>query len=536
MPRQLSSLLVCLILCPFAGAAGPDLDALLAGVSTIAAPGVPGPVVVFGEQAFPVIAARDGRNTTSAVVAAARFGKGRIFTLGHNGYLDPETLAIADTAKLMQNAITWSAGENKPKPRVGLVNLAGLSAWLTKTGFQPVVLQGANWADKLGGLDVLIAEPAGFTDTQVAAVHKFIEAGGGFIGASLGWGWSQLNPGKHLPTEHGGNRLLAPMGLAWADGTLDRTAKDGYDAGKRPGALVHAAKAMDAIEAMARKKSTIPADQIAQAGWSFAQAAKAIPSTDTLLLPRLNALAGSLPVAIPAPGKPLKVASDPLGRLSVTFWYDRLARLAPEEIKPHPAAEFFPGPVPVSAARVKKTTTIDLSIPNWHSTGLYAAPGEVISVRTTSAPAGLRLRIGSHTDGLWGLDSWSRMPEITTSADIKTDLTRAASAFGGLVYIDVQKPAAGAKATVEIDGAVESPLFVLGTTDPAQWRKTLRSLPGPWAEIAATRVIITVPSQHIRNLEDPEALAKFWDRVLDADADLAGIPHERPRPERYVAD
>ncbi|MFI5378744.1 MAG: M60 family metallopeptidase [Tepidisphaerales bacterium] len=528
-------LLACLTLCPVARAADADLDALLAGVSAIAATGVPGPVVVFGERVFPVIVGREGRNT-AAVVAAGRAGKGRVFVFGHNGYLGADALAVADTGRLMKNAVAWTAGENKAKPRVGLVGLGGLAEWAGRSGFEPVVLQGGNWIDKLAGVDVLIAEPAGFSDAQVTAVRRFIEAGGGFIGASLGWGWMQLNPGKHLPTQHGGNQLLAPMGLVWADGTLDHTAKDGYDASKRPAGLVHAGKAMDAIEAMARKTASVPADQIAQAGWSVTQAAQSLPPGDTLLLPRLNKLGDTLSVATPSPKKPLKVAADPLGRLSATLWYDRVARLAPEQIKAHPAAEFFPGPVPVSAARVTKTVEIDLAIPGWHSTGLYAAPGEVVSVKTASAPAGLRLRIGCHTDGLWDLDSWSRMPQITTAADIKTGVTRAASAFGGLIYIDVARPTPGAKTTVEIAGAVEAPLFVLGKTDPAEWKKTLRNHPGPWAEIAATRVIVTVPAQHVRNLEDPEALAKFWDQVLDADADLVGIPHERPRPERYVAD
>jgi hypothetical protein len=48
--------------------------------------------------------------------------------------------------------------------------------------------------------------------------------------------------------------------------------------------------------------------------------------------------------------------------------------------------------------------------------------------------------------------------------------------------------------------------------------------------------VLTVPSDRVRDLDDPEPLLAFWDRVLDACADLATIPRERRRPERYVAD
>jgi len=41
-----------------------------------------------------------------------------------------------------------------------------------------------------------------------------------------------------------------------------------------------------------------------------------------------------------------------------------------------------------------------LTVPRWHSTGLFAPPGEVVTAR---APVGkkLKLRIGAHTDRLW---------------------------------------------------------------------------------------------------------------------------------------
>ena len=48
-------------------------------------------------------------------------------------------------------------------------------------------------------------------------------------------------------------------------------------------------------------------------------------------------------------------------------------------------------------------------------------------------------------------------------------------------------------------------------------------------------MILSVPSSAVRNLENPEAVAVFWDRVVSSHCDLAGIAVPA-RPERFVAD
>ena len=79
------------------------------------------------------------------------------------------------------------------------------------------------------------------------------------------------------------------------------------------------------------------------------------------------------------------------------------------------------------------------SVPDWHSTGLCAAPGEVIEVElpVESAGQGLAVRIGCHTDTIWHLNQWKRFPEISRAWPLDETNTRVASPFGGLVYIDL---------------------------------------------------------------------------------------------------
>ncbi len=194
--------------------------------------------------------------------------------------------------------------------------------------------------------------------------------------------------------------------------------------------------------------------------------------------------------------------------------------------------------MPRGAKPVSSTLHLDTRIPAWHSTGLYAAPGKVITVTLPPAAVdkGLTLRIGCHSDALWGLDSWRRMPEVCRTWPLREPATEAASSLGGLIYLDVPTGCSLGTLDVTIRGAVAAPLFVLDTTTRADWVRHIRSRPAPWAELATSKLILTVPSRVIRTLDDPEALLRLWDQVLDADADLARIPHERARPERFVLD
>jgi hypothetical protein len=229
---------------------------------------------------------------------------------------------------------------------------------------------------------------------------------------------------------------------------------------------------------------------------------------------------------------------DAIERLTMTLDLQALRNANPTQIKAHPAAAEFPGPVPAAAERVTKTLVLKTKQTGWHSTGLYAAPGEVIrvSLSTNALKDKLTVRIGCHTDRLWDKPTWSRAPEITTTESLTKTNTTIASAFGGLIYVEVPNNTAEKDVTVTIAGAVNAPRFILGQTKLEDWRQTLRHHPAPWAELETSKLILSVPSKAIRTLDDPEALMKHWDQVMDGVADLATIPRDRKRPERFVPD
>ena len=522
-----------------AGADAKDVEVLLDGVTKIAAPGVPGPLCVFGDGAFAVVTGGAGDSVREPVVAAARMGKGRVVAFGHTDYFNDRVLGgnATDTGRLMTNAVRWAAGA-AAKPVVGVHGTQGLLGFLKGKGFKTVSLAGTDWPKDLRGVNVLCVDTARLAGKgAVPAVSRFVGAGGGLVAMSLGWGWKQVTH-KDLVTEHAGNRLLGPAGIVWADGTLKHTTDGGYAAGTAPPPLVHAGGALDALDAHAGGKKPLTDADAAQAAAVVTRAVRSLPAGDKVLLPELRRLEKThQATTVPTAKRPL-TAKNPLGRLLLTLQIQQADRAAPETVRAHPAAAEFPGAVPADAPRVTRTLPIDTRTHGWHSTGLYVAPGEIITVTVVEAAAGKKLavRIGAHNDRLWHHDRWRRAPQICRQFPIDGPTTRAANAFGGLVYIVVPRGCELGTLTVTIHGAVKAPYYVHGGTDRGAWRATIRSHPAPWAELASKKVILTLPSKVVRDLDDPKDVMDFWNGVMDACAELAAWPLERPRPERYVPD
>lgn len=518
-----------------------DSALLLHGVRQIAAPGVPGPLCVAAARAFPVVVGRLGGDRQAAVVAAGRIDKGRVVAFGHTGYFDGPTLDTAETGVLVASAVRWASGRKDRKVgaiRVAVVRRPALAAYLKKAELAVQDLDGKRLLVGLESFDVVCLDANEAADPALAeALLRFVQGGKGVLMTSLGWGWLQLHPGKNLVEDHPGNRLLARAGIAWADGYLERTAPSSF-AVAEISPLVHSGQALGALIDHRRGRRKLDAKQLGQAGFTLEQTIRTLPNGPgaiTAALRRLGSKAAIDPV--PRPQKPL-TADAALERILLTAQLVEIERLPPEKIAAHPAAAVFPGSIPIGVERVRREVSIDTKVPGWHSTGLYAAAGDLIEVKAPPEVAGkgLAVRIGCHSDGLWGLAQWRRVPAVCTQRPLTQPEVRLTSAFGGLIYVDVPQRCTLGRIDVLVRGAVEAPYFVRGTTNKEEWRKTIRQRPAPWAELATDRVIISVPSSVVRSLENPEEVVDVWNKILDACAELAARPLQRERPERYVAD
>ncbi len=266
---------------------------------------------------------------------------------------------------------------------------------------------------------------------------------------------------------------------------------------------------------------------------------------------------------IPSSLKPfVPPATEARGELSKTLT-DYMATPA-AEVKAHPAAKEFPGSVD-SPDRVARKVAYDANLihrwdtsagnaPNlatgpevWQETGLYAAPGEVVTVKAASLPDFriVRIVIGCHRDKLFKLDKWSRFPLINRSFDLQVGETKVANAFGGQIFIMVQngplaskrtapgKPTVIGNFSLDFSNAVAASTYVLGKDTLATWKETLKS-PAPWATLVTKNVILHVRTAQLLKLEDPQPLLEWWDKVLGLEDDLIAL--QRLAPERVVPD
>ncbi|MEO0414229.1 MAG: M60 family metallopeptidase, partial [Verrucomicrobiota bacterium] len=81
-----------------------------------------------------------------------------------------------------------------------------------------------------------------------------------------------------------------------------------------------------------------------------------------------------------------------------------------------------------------------------------------------------------------------------------------------------------------------APLYQHGKTQIDDWLRDLRKRPAPWAELASDRMVIALPSDHIRDLENPDEVMALWDEIIDTCAELSVVDMDALRAERIVFD
>ena len=109
------------------------------------------------------------------------------------------------------------------------------------------------------------------------------------------------------------------------------------------------------------------------------------------------------------------------------------------------------------------------------------------------------------------------------------------NAFGGNIYVNIEAGSTLGIFDVLISNAVESPSYFHDSTNISDWLLNQRNAPAPWAEIGSELFILTVPSDEVRNLENPDELMDWWDQALSMEHSLYGFT-PWPRVERAVFD
>ena len=517
--------LLLLLLIPALADEATDRQALVRGVPRLERLGIPGTIVLSGEGAFALFVAGDSPEVSGApeaMLAAAHFGQGRVVAVAHGAYLQRGALDQPGVRQWHRNALRWLGG-SRDALSIGLIgNDPELVEHLRERGHQVEPNVRALEPDSFDLLIWLGGVPAdaGFREQ----IRTFVHRGGGLLTGTCPWGWEQINArrGLTLRDDLPENQVLAPMGLVFSPGYAEPNLDGGFRPAKE---AVHAGRAFEQV-----RKAQL--DNFAES-YLLERALQSLPPSDTVLLPKLRrAFQMTAARQPPVPEAPLD-RSNPLARLSVIWHSQTWKELAPEEVKPATGSDEYPGAVPKSARRVPRELALDPAIAGWQGVGLYVPPGEVIEIEAAGGSE-WSAQVGCHTDQLFHHKSWRRWPEISHRVTLKDGVNRIATPFGGTLFFEAgRRKAQPLKATVR--GAVAAPRFVIGDADSRKDWKRNRKAPGPWAELEGEALVLSLPSESIRDLDNPTAVVQYWDAVLRSHCELAGTPLPTRR-ERLVAD
>lgn len=236
----------------------------------------------------------------------------------------------------------------------------------------------------------------------------------------------------------------------------------------------------------------------------------------------------------------LKMVREKGGKQILKITGDYLNGLSVENTPAHPSAAGLYGEIPADAARIERTITIDPAVVRWHSTGLYAAPGEVVELVFPESWVGknLNVQISGHRDNISVDKDLMRLPASPArSFPVNKATMKVAAAFGGAIYIDTgNKQRSESAFAVKVSNALLAPYFVLGKTKLSDWKNSRQHAPAPYAELVTDRIALSFPSEWIRDLDDPTALLTYWDKVVALHDELGGMAHSRFGPERVNVD
>jgi hypothetical protein len=244
---------------------------------------------------------------------------------------------------------------------------------------------------------------------------------------------------------------------------------------------------------------------------------------------------------------------------------DQIARIQPPFEIPSSARRptVFPGAVSADAEWVTRNVAFDLnfrdhgylrmSFPprNWLSTGLYAPPGQTITVTvggvTAAQTAHLYVQLGASTDTLYPTSgnvassgAFSRPPSVAFNVKLDPGENLIRTPYGGSVIL---RSNASINAIPQITvTAVQAPYFKLGETSEEEWLAR-RDAPVPMGELESDRFVIHVMSEQLRERTYAEmvALAEAYDTINNLADELAGLsptaalPHTSPMGKQRIA-
>ena len=482
----------------------------------------------------PIVSSPDG-----TLVAASALGEGRVVAFSSQDFLSSgeRSTLLGQPAidRLVVNAARWVAPFHAgDQPRI-LADNHAVAQVLTDGGIESVEVAGIrfaqgleeirNWdARAIGAADVLVVQvnewgTSHIDEEDVATIRSFVEAGGGLLiaGSALHWKWWL----SWTAAVNQGDAILEGSGISWRPHDVPATdrALIAYDALGSPAALwcsyvnedpldaPHYARLQPLFDAAADDERYVELDL---ALWRLIQET-----------PRLSV-----------------AKSSPAGRLSA----DVGALLGGQTwAQPHPWAAVHPGVVQEGAPRIRSTTTLETRWKRWRPLGVYAPPGEPVTVRVPAefAGTGLRIRLGELHDDLRSIErieTWERAPLLTRSFPLEAAETVVGTGLGGSMYLWVPEDYAARRLRVETDGGVRQAVFRAGMTNQADFVADLAG-GAPVAILEQEGAVrFAVKAAKAAQVDDLDGVVAFWTGFYESHRTLSQEPNERPYESDWAFD
>uniref|UniRef100_A0A8C5TD92 Peptidase M60 domain-containing protein n=1 Tax=Malurus cyaneus samueli TaxID=2593467 RepID=A0A8C5TD92_9PASS len=491
-----------------------DAEFLLRGVSELdlVTGGTPSTLLLHGALSFPLCLDRSLR----CFLAAARYGRGRLVVATHESQLCSPKLA-----KFLLNAVSWlDAGRKGP---------VGVDPKLQKLCS---LLPQATQVSQLAG-DLSVYCCSSYSDRDAEKIHAFVAEGGGLLVGGQAWYWASQNSGKAAVAEYPGNRILNRFGLSIlgqsGQAAKHRPVGPGEHYHFRRALLLFSTRVQDCGELTEPLKGWLP--RLTQDCAAFLR----IPARDCPAYASLHRILTKVlrRSGIPQVSSRCPVKSNSKEAVLLCMATELSLTMTDSAALVHKAA--------AEVCALPVTVEIDGTNPgeeSWRSTGLYLPEGHtaVVTCPCLVVGAGLKVQVGCHSDDLSQAKELKRAPVVIRTCDVACQKQSISCLWGGLIYIVVPAKSVLGNVPITVEGAVRAPFFKLGETCERQWEACIRHYPAPWAELAVENLILTVPSDSIRHMEDPRPLLTLWNKIMVAISKLAAIPAKFPRPERIVTD
>jgi hypothetical protein len=505
-------------------------DSILEGVNSIHSGSFPASLTGYGPSSA-IISFYPGGSHEGPMIVASTLGKGRVIAVPNKMLSVYEHPGVGDGERFLLNGLKWLYGDGSEVPLDARIvtNSQNMRDWLESKDFTNVHYFSAytveNIADAklmVGGVGINLSAPV------EAAIRDAVASGMGLFtrefGLGFSWWWN-----KELH-EVPANRILRYSGIAY-DGDWYRA--EGVMNISRPAPELERVTGADML-AYLLDASSASTDARELTIETINILFKAMDSSD---LYHKSILINARPTYLSIEPTKSNEIGDSWDKLFLNLESYILQHEPVSAITKHRMAETWYGVIKEPADRSTKVVNLSLDRSRWRPLGLYAPPGEVVTLTFPPSMVGqdFRLLVSPHSDNISGRPKWHRLPQIQRSFDIDSPNMDVGSAFGGSLFVDFGSDIPGTGTVpVTVTGAVEQPYFVLGQHTNSDWNNVLKERPAPYAIFETDNMILhdrmdLDPYALGKNVTNAELLAGYWNQMVKLQ-DWLNLSFDSDRP------